>query len=71
MTNIKEKIIQELDELKENQLFELDNYLKYLLFREKVINNEDSNLNNELKLWQQIGIDTLNNTLEGIENGSW
>lgn len=67
--NIKEKIINELDELKEEQLFELENYLKYLTFREKLIDN-DTSFFDELESWQKIGVDTMDNTLERIEDGS-
>ena len=68
--NIKEKIINELDELKEEQLFELENYLRYLAFRDKLI-DKDSSFYDELESWQQTGIDTMNDTLERVENGSW
>ncbi len=68
--NIKEKIISELDELKEEQLLELENYLKYLAFRDKLI-DKNSSFYDELESWQQTGINTMNDTLERIENGSW
>ena len=68
--NIKEKIINELNELKDEQLFELENYLKFLAFKDK-IGNKENHFFDELESWQQAGTETMNETLESIENGSW